>query len=305
MDEDAADTPTSEWQRTWDAIKEVLHARGTYDEWIDEDPEGRDPHELLTLLLQAGAQVDPNIIRLDDDRMFPFDVSAQALCKYLKWFCTAGPYKRSGKKGGMTSADGKYIFQFGKRSDGGLLDLLHEEMLRLNALNKQQLSPRDQGRRKLLKRFLRGFEEERAWLLESESMEVTDAHLVFYEKNGVMKVHLDTRLDSPVSMRALYPLRSNDGSDRNARRLSFYVGMRQDEDDRRPKLEVETAFCLGSCGGVVILTGQGCGGFPIIPRGEVFGVVRGRSVFVWHEPLNNRMPLTGMRGTFVFSGKKV
>ena len=46
MDEDAADTPTSEWQGTWDAIKEVLHARGTYDEWIDEDPEGRDPHEL-------------------------------------------------------------------------------------------------------------------------------------------------------------------------------------------------------------------------------------------------------------------
>ena len=104
---------------------ERLHARGTYDEWIDEDPEGRDPHELLTLLLQAGAQVDPNMIRLDDDRMFLFDVSAQALCKYLKWFCTAGPYKQSGNKGGMTSADGKYIFQFGKRSDGGLLDLLH------------------------------------------------------------------------------------------------------------------------------------------------------------------------------------
>ena len=204
----------------------------------------------------------------------------------------------------MTSADGKYIFQFGKRSDGGLLDLLHAEMKRLNALNKQELSPRSRAAQ-ASEAVLAGFEEERAWLLESESMEVTDAHLVFYEKNGVMKVHLDTRLDSPLSMRALYPLRSNDGSDRNARRLSFYVGMRQNEDDSRSTLEVETAFCLGSCGGVVILTGQGCGGFPIIPRGEVFGVVRGRSVFVWHEPLNNRMPLNGMRATFVFSGKKV
>ena len=52
MDEDAADTPTSEWQGTWDAIKELLHARGTYDEWIDEDPEGRDPHELPRDLAQ-------------------------------------------------------------------------------------------------------------------------------------------------------------------------------------------------------------------------------------------------------------
>ena len=116
MDEDAADTPTSEWQGTWDAITEVLHERGTGATYLDEDPEGRDPHELATLLQQAGAQVDPKMIRLlDNAHMFPDNISVQALFEYLKWFCTVGPYKKSGKKGGMNKgADGKYTFQFGQ-----------------------------------------------------------------------------------------------------------------------------------------------------------------------------------------------
>ena len=75
------------------------------------------------------------------------------------------------------------LAKLGVALDGGLLDLLHAELQRLDALkSRQQLSPRDQGRRKLLQRFLRGFQEEEAWLLESESMEVTDAHLVFGER---------------------------------------------------------------------------------------------------------------------------
>ena len=100
-------------------------------------------------------------------------------------------------------------------------------------------------------------------------------------------------------MRALYLPSLNDGLDRNGQPLSFYVGMRQD-DDRRPKL-VETAFCLGLCGGVVILTARAGRASRLIPSG-VFGVVRGRRVFVWHEPTNNRRLLNGMRATFVFSG---
>ena len=84
---------------------------------------------------------------------------------------------------------------------------------------------------------------------------------------------------------------------RQQRRLSFFVGQKTSDG----RLDRTTARCFGMCGGNVLVTGQGSGGFPLIPAG-----VDGLAWWLWHHPWADDDPETWtIQASMVFSGYAV
>jgi len=311
------------WQKTWATIVGTCTARGLRKNIVRADPRGRTVFKVLDDLRELGADIQPNIVtQLDDDgHAFEPRLTVEHMDFMLSHFafdCGKDYTSETSGWGGVSSGNkhsDKVVFQFGGDIDCGFREDLDTALAAMQARrDREDVRQGDHERALLqvLERFLRWLRAEEKKLESEGKMKACVAHLAIYRKGGSMKVHLDIRLDSSLSRRALYPIRPNDCSDVNAERLTFYAGFArngvtsfQEDAPRFTSLELGTAICLGRAGGIILLTGVGAGGFWLIPPGQIqeHGA-NGRALFVWHEP-HATIEGEGSRATFCISGKAV
>ena len=315
------------WARLWAALQATCTPRGYRTNIIRADPAGRRPWEILEQIRRGGHEVDAELVsQLSAEHAFPSDISARKIDLVLSHYafdCGKNyriPQWRRRGWGGVSSGDkpgksDKVVFQFGGRIDCGFRNDLDDALDALEALDETgDLAGVGEVRLSVLRRFLRWLRNEEKRLKRKKMMKPTVAHLAVYRKGGVMNVHLDIRLDSPLSRRALYPIQPRDGSDVNEDRLTFFLGFQKNGVDTFgaepapwPTLEPETALCIGNAGGPLLLKGGGAGGFWLIPPGVLWDDdARGRGLYAWHEPHHHIEGDDGpdaTRATMAISGK--
>ena len=283
------------------------------------------PPEILQKLREDGAILDWCAIKeLGDDHDVPEFLAADELYNFLEWYTNTGCGEarrqqfaaRKGGSGGRLERSGiddsktctHVIYQFGADVDGGLYktmihdrDTLEERLAAYRDCGGPGLSAQQLHTLLMLQRLIRFFEAEKERLSRLQRMAVTVVHVIAYLRPGGVSNHRDTRLDSPLSRRVILPCPSSRTAapgERQKRRLSFFVGRKGPGG----RLDTRTARCFGKCGGNVLVTGQGSGGFPLIPP-----AVDGLAWWLWHHPWASDDPGAEwtIQASMVFSGYAV
>ena len=253
--------------------------------------ETRTPWFILKELRKRGAYgLDEFSIQdLGSDYNVPDFLRADVLYDFLEHYTNTGcdqqhRWKYAQRKGGVggrvakAGSGGKRVthvaYLFGE-GDGGLYGDMSQERADLQARLKsgERFSQELWRKYRIMGRLLDFIEAKKKRLSEEHRMVVTVVHIMAYLRPRGASCHRDTRLDSPRSRRAILCCPSS-GTGRQPR-LSFFVGQKGSDG----RLDRTTARCFGKCDGNVLFSGQGSGGFPLVPA-----AVDGLGWYLWHWP---------------------
>lgn len=273
-----------------------------------------------TLNQQHGEILDTDLITpLDGLHDVPPLLTAVVVHNFLENFTRNEPkYRHTGfGKGGRIQRNPRsVIYQLGGKVDGGLWEDIKQR--RRDLVNQHK----DTGVRPplddmnfivtagLLESFITA---EMVRLSAEKNMTVTTVHFVAYLGPGGLSCHRDLRLDGPESRRAILAAPSN-AHVPGAPRLKFWFAQESEEGEPAGKRY------FGACGGNLLLTGPGSGGFFLFPPtvpvpdgltdAQAAGLENGRAWFLYHEPWARVPGDAGLynpndiRGSFVFTGRE-
>ncbi len=292
------------WAHT---IYAFLHALALASDLAQHWSRDLAPWEVRARLVEDyGAVLPEDMIRpLDEEHDVPDDLPAPLVYEFFESF-TAGKEQFADRgfsvggrqtRGDHPALPTAVFYQLGGEADCGLLAAIVAEYdaLMARALGGAELSPDERKWTLMASCVLEYMEAEQERLLKL-GMECSTVHFVAYLEPGAVNCHRDVRLDSPDSLRAIFAAPSSQPS--SAKRLQFWLS--------EGRLDRSVRRFFGACGGNVMLTGQGSGGFRLVPE-----EVTGERWFLWHEPWgradggdSRRYKREDIRGSFVFSGSR-
>ena len=224
------------WRRTLILIGTLTPVFAGGKKWIDRDILSRTPWAILKDLISRGAKLqDDVVVPLDESYLPGESLNAKALHKLI-WDETTGKGSKFGSLGGglgggrpISSRNDKimthHFAQFKGPGDGGLWDHLTSKRARIEARalviadrrRRNDIRPEDfiPEEDRLFAWRMRELENyfqlvERKLDAEHDAEDVIWHHVSYLRKNAV-SLHPDRRLDSPLTVRAIFPLWTSKG----------------------------------------------------------------------------------------------
>ena len=224
------------WKRTLILTSKLTPVYAGGKTWVARDIQSRTPFAILKDLIRRGAKLQDNVVVQLDESYLPGEtLSATAMHKFI-WDETTGKGSKFRSLGGglggarpISSQDDKlmthHFAQFKGPGDGGLWDYLTSKRARIE---ERALEIAERRRRNDIRPadFLSSEDRLFAWrmrelecyfqLVERKldaEHDVEDViwHHVDYLRENAVSLHPDRRLDSPLTVRAIFPLWTSKG----------------------------------------------------------------------------------------------
>jgi len=218
------ETSLSAWKPTLEILFDGLTDVWYKGHWQHGDDQGRTPPQIINALISAGAEIQSDMIEaLEDAYRPPRTLLAAEMFEFFEYITRDEPrFARQNGSGGRVIRSSREdgtpthaIYHLGGWVDGGLL---HHLVRRRVALERRALMPPEDPEYSSSRLtadeiyvlfMIRAIEE---YLVRTQrrfrqrGIEVVVWHFVVYFQADAVSLHLDLRLDSPLSCRGIMPL---------------------------------------------------------------------------------------------------